>query len=41
MDGDAPGPWWQRLGWMVAIWAMSVAVLGVIASIIRYWLNGA
>lgn len=38
--GDpSPGPWWKRLGWLVAIWAMSVAALGVVASVIRFWLN--
>ena len=29
-----------RLGWMVAIWAASVAALGAVAYIIRWWLNG-
>lgn len=39
MDGDTPGPWWKRLGWLIAIWAMSIAVLAVVASIIRFWLK--
>jgi len=28
-----------RLGWFVAIWAMSVAALGVVAYGIRWWLK--
>ena len=36
---DAPGPWWKRLAWLVAIWAASVAALGAIAFVIRSWLN--
>ncbi|WP_379920744.1 DUF2474 domain-containing protein [Erythrobacter sp. R86502] len=31
-------PLWQRLAWMVAIWAASVAVLGVVAYVIRLWI---
>ncbi len=33
-----PAPLWQRLLWFVAIWAMSVAVLGVIGYGIRLFL---
>ena len=33
------GPLWKRLAWMVAIWAMSVATLGVVATILRWWLH--
>jgi hypothetical protein len=32
-------PLWQRLAWMAAIWAMSVAALGLVALAIRTWLH--
>ena len=28
--------WARRFGWFVAIWAMSVAVLGVVAYLLRW-----
>jgi hypothetical protein len=34
----APGQWWQRVAWLVAIWAGSVLALGVVAGVIRWWL---
>jgi hypothetical protein len=33
-------PLWQRLGWFVLIWAASVTALGIVALLIRTWLNG-
>ncbi len=32
-------PLWQRLGWMFVIWLASITVLGLVASIIRFWLK--
>jgi hypothetical protein len=31
--------WPKRLLWFVGIWAASVAALGVVAGVIRWWLN--
>ncbi|MXO51257.1 DUF2474 family protein [Erythrobacter gaetbuli] len=31
-------PLWQRLGWMVLIWIVSVTVLGAVAYALRLWL---
>lgn len=35
---DEPGPLWQRLAWLVAIWLASICVLGIVAMVIRWWL---
>ena len=32
-------PLWKRIGWMTLIWAMSVALLGVVSLILRWWLK--
>ncbi len=38
MDEDA-GPLWKRVAWMIAIWAASIAALGLVAGAIRWWLR--
>ncbi|MEW9856098.1 DUF2474 domain-containing protein [Novosphingobium sp. M1R2S20] len=38
--GDAnEAPLWKRLAWLLAIWCASVAVLSVVAWVIRIWLK--
>ena len=37
--GPDDAPLWKRLAWMVAIWVVSIAVLGAVAVIIRTWLK--
>jgi Protein of unknown function (DUF2474) len=34
-------PLWQRLGWLVLIWACSVATLGVVAWLLRLFMSAA
>jgi hypothetical protein len=33
------GQAWRRLGWMTLIWAISVATLGVVSLLLRWWLT--
>ena len=33
--GKVPGPLWERVGWLVLIWTLSVAALGLVAYVIR------
>ena len=35
---EGPAPFWRRLAWMAAIWAMSVAALGIVAMLLRAWI---
>ena len=34
-----PRPLWRRLFWFVTIWAGSVAALGLVATVLRFWLK--
>jgi len=36
---EHPSPLWKRLAWMAAIWALSVAALGVVALVLRWWIS--
>lgn len=38
MDADHR-PLWQRLAWMAAIWAASVAAFGAVAYLLRLWIG--
>nr|WP_081475636.1 DUF2474 family protein [Microbulbifer agarilyticus] len=31
---------WKRLGWMVLIWMTSVAALGSLSLVLKWWLGG-
>ena len=28
-------PWWKRVGWLLAIWTLSVAALALVAAALR------
>ncbi len=36
---SAAAPWWKRLAWLAAIWAASVAALGLVSLALRFWLK--
>jgi hypothetical protein len=37
--GQTKAPLWKRLAWMAAIWAARVALLGVVAGVLRLWIG--
>jgi hypothetical protein len=34
-------PWWKKLGWLVLIWSLSVAALGVVALLLKLLMRAA
>lgn len=39
MAPAAPFSLWKRLAWFVALWALSIAALGAVATLLRLWLR--
>ena len=33
--GPAPRRWWHRIGWLLVIWALSVAAMGAVAWLLK------
>jgi len=31
--------WWKKLGWLVLIWALSVAAIGVVSYVLRLFMH--
>ena len=40
-DEQEKKPLWQRLGWLIAIWAGSVLALGVVSWLLRMFMQAA
>lgn len=38
-ESAEPKSWPRRVGWFIGLWLASVTVLGVVALLIRFWLN--
>lgn len=36
---NTPGSWRKRLGWLILIWAASVAALGIVATLMKIVMN--
>lgn len=41
MAPDQHNPWWKKLGWLILIWAASVATLGLVAYGMRLFMKAA
>ncbi|WIF68513.1 DUF2474 domain-containing protein [Metapseudomonas otitidis] len=41
LDETPKKPLWQRLGWLVGIWTLSVLALGVVAYLLRMVMTAA
>lgn len=41
MTVEQKKPLWQRLGWLVLIWGVSVVALGIVAYGMRMFMNAA
>ena len=41
MDKVEKKPLWQRLGWLLGIWAASVLLLGTVSYLLRLFMNAA
>ncbi|MBE5074112.1 DUF2474 domain-containing protein [Erythrobacteraceae bacterium E2-1 Yellow Sea] len=37
-DTEPSDPLWKRLAWMAGLWVASVAVFGLLAQILRFWI---
>ncbi|WP_372875048.1 DUF2474 domain-containing protein [Pseudomonas sp.] len=40
-DAEEKKPLWQRLGWLLLIWSASVLALGLVAGLLRLFMQAA